>query len=149
MGSLTTKEILTMLEAGTAKSKELGQSHSIAIIDTGGNLVGFIRPEGASLDTIRFAQAKAWTSAATQVPSEFLGPMIQPGSPGFGCNMTEPRMFAIPSGYPITKDGKTFLGGIGTSGGPIPTDVEVSIAALKAGGFKTTGFPNKFAPPKK
>ena len=137
MEELSSKLITDMLTTGLEKAKELGLAQSIAIVDEGGNLRGFIKDEGGKIANIGLAISKAWTAIAFKRPTEQLMDSLQPGAFAYGANIAEPRILPIGGGIPITKDGTSMLGGIGSSGGPVEQDIEICIAALKAGGFKT------------
>ena len=137
MEELTTKEIMSMLEAALAKGKELGVPSAVAVVDVGGNLVGFLRPEGGRIGNIMLAINKAWTAIAMKRPTSMLTPIIQPGEFGYGIHISEPRICPVGGGLPITKDGSQYIGGIGVSGGTIEMDTEMCEAALKSVGFKT------------
>jgi uncharacterized protein GlcG (DUF336 family) len=64
-------------------------------------------------------------------------PIIQPGAMAYGLNVTEPRICAVEGALPITRDGKTYLGGIGVSGGTSEMDRVLWEAVLEAAGFQT------------
>jgi uncharacterized protein GlcG (DUF336 family) len=138
MEELTKKDIMTMLDAATAKCDELGVAlSSIAIMDSGGNLAGFIRPSGTRIGTVSLAINKAWTAIAMMRPSAQVMPLVQPGAVAYGMNITESRICPIEGALPITRDGKTYLGGIGASGGTSKMDLALCEAALEAAGFQT------------
>ena len=63
-------ELANRLMAGAvAKAKEMGIPMSIAICDAAGNLVQFQRMDNASLISMGIAQDKAYSSAATGMPT--------------------------------------------------------------------------------
>ena len=137
MEELTTKDIMTMLESASSKAKELGVPSCTAIMDVGGNLVGFLRPEGGRIGNGTLAINKAWTAIAMKRPTSMLAPIVQPGEFGFGINVSEPRICPVGGALPITRDGENYEGAIGVSGGTVEMDTEMCEAALKAVGFKT------------
>ncbi len=138
MEGLTKKDIMKMLDAASAKCDELGVAvSSIAIVDSGGNLAGFLRPEGGRIATISLATNKAWTAIAMMRPSSQVMPLVQPGAVAYGMNITESRICPIEGALPITRDGKNYLGGIGVSGGTSKMDLALCEAALEAAGFQT------------
>jgi len=137
MEELTTKDIMTMLEAASSKAKELGMPSCIAIMDVGANLVGFLRPEGGRIGNGTLAINKAWTAIAMKRPTSMLASIIQPGEFGYGINVSEPRICPVGGALPIIKDDENYMGAIGVSGGPVEMDIEMCKAALKALGFKT------------
>lgn len=137
MEELTAKEIFTMLEAAQSKAKELGVPSCTAIVDVGGNLVGFLRPEGGRIGNGSLAINKAWTAIAMKRPTSMLAPIVQPGAFGFGINVSEPRICPVGGAFPIIRGEENYLGGIGVSGGTVEMDTEMCKAALEALGFKT------------
>ena len=138
MEGLSKKDIMTMLDAATAKCDELGVAvSSIAIVDSGGHLVGFLRPEGARFGTVSLSINKAWTAIAMMRPSSQVMPLVQPGAVAYGMNITESRICPIEGALPITRDGRHYLGGIGVSGGTSKMDLALCEAALEAAGFQT------------
>ena len=136
MTELGSKTIMAMLEAGLEKSRELGVSESIAIVDDGGNLRGFIKEEGGKIANIGLAINKAWTAIALKRPTDQVASIVQPGAFAYGINVSEPRILPVGGGFPITKDGANFLGGIGGSAGSVEQDIAICLAALDAGEFK-------------
>lgn len=51
-----------MLEAAEKRGEELGVPMTVAIADSGGNLIGLIRMDNAMLCSIQIAQDKAYTA---------------------------------------------------------------------------------------
>lgn len=137
MRELTSEIIMAMLEAGLKKAKEIGVGESIAIVDDGANLRGFIKAEGGKIANIKLAINKAWTAIALKRPTDQVMPILQPGAFAYGINISKPRILPVGGGFPITKDGMDFLGGIGGSAGSVEQDIEICKAALKIADFKT------------
>jgi len=137
MKELSCKVIIEMLKAGLEKARELSVPESIAIVDEGGNLRGFIKEEGGKIANITLAISKAWTAIALKRPTDQLMSIVEPGGFAYGINISEPRILPVGGGFPITKDGINFLGGIGGSAGSVEQDVEICLAALQVGGFMT------------
>ena len=120
-----------MLEAGEKEAEKQGVPMSMAISDTGGNLIAFRRMDNAALFSIRIALDKAFTTVFGKMPTGNFADLYRTGElvPLF----FHERWITFPGGFPIIKNGM-ILGGIGVSGGTIE-DVYVVKAALKAGGF--------------
>ena len=120
-----------MLEAGEKEAEKQGVPMSMAISDTGGNLIAFRRMDNAALFSIRIALDKAFTTVFGKMPTGNFANLYRTGElvPLF----FHERWITFPGGFPIIKNGM-ILGGIGVSGGTIE-DVYVVKAALKAGGF--------------
>src|ERR1700761_5863388 len=62
--------IKTMVAASEAKAKELNVQVTICIVDESGNLLFLEKEDGASLNTLQFAQRKARHAAAYGSPSK-------------------------------------------------------------------------------
>jgi uncharacterized protein GlcG (DUF336 family) len=137
IGSLSYGSALTldvakkMLEAGEKEAEKQGVPMSMAISDSGGNLIALSRMDNAALFSIQIAMDKAFTAVFGKMPTGSLASQYCPG--GLIPLFFHERWITFPGGFPITKNG-TILGGIGVSGG-IVEDVYVAKAALRAGGF--------------
>ena len=120
-----------MLEAGEKEAEKQGVPMSMAISDTGGNLIAFRRMDNAALFSIQIAMDKALTTVFGKMPTGNFANFYRTGelAPLF----FHERWITFPGGFPVIKNG-TILGGIGVSGGTIE-DVYVARAALEAGGF--------------
>jgi homogentisate 1,2-dioxygenase len=128
-------ELASRLMAGAvAKAKEMGIPMSIAISDAAGNLVQFQRMDHASLISLGIAQDKAYSSAATGVPTDALHEFIKGDAPLAAGLVHTPRLVVFGGGYPVIVDG-TVVGAIGVSGGHYSQDMDVGKAALAAAGL--------------
>ena len=129
---LTLKAAQLMLEAAERKSQEMGLSMDIAICDEGGNLLAFHRMLGAKITSIEVAIGKAFTAAATGVPTSKYAEMAGAGKPAFGINVSNAGKFMIVGGgLPIRIDDE-LLGGIGASSGTSEQDTVISQAGIDA-----------------
>jgi uncharacterized protein GlcG (DUF336 family) len=118
-----------MVDAAVAKSRELGVSENVAILDDGGNLKAFARMDGAPILSIEIAQNKAYTALFGVSTQDFFN-FIQ-GDPSLLAGMPAlPRLAAWGGGFPIKVDGE-IVGAIGLSGAPaVQNDVDIAQAAL-------------------
>ena len=105
-----------MVDEALAKSRKLGVTENVAILDDGGNLKAFGRMDGASILCIEIAQNKAYTAlfgVSTQDISNFI-----PGDPSLLAGIpTLARVAAWGGGFPIKVNGEV-VGAIGLSGAP-------------------------------
>ena len=62
-----------MLQAATAKAREIGIPQCIAIVDRGGHLLAFMRMDGAKVLSQWSAIQKAATAGSSAAPSGELG----------------------------------------------------------------------------
>ena len=136
MRELTLDEVRKMMAAANAKAREFGVPHSVAIVDSGGHLRAFERPEGGRIANVDIAIKKAWTAIAFKRPTQMVREILLPDRMAYGLQHTDPRICIVGGGLPIVEKGEC-LGAIGSSAGTIEQDTEVCLAALRAGGFDT------------
>lgn len=117
--------------AAVAKSVEMNKSMSIAVVDDAGLLKAFERMDNASQVSIDIAQNKAFTSAATRLPTHEWHEFIKNDPPLLHGIVHTPRLIIFGGGLPITEGGQV-IGAIGVSGGHYSDDIEVAKAALAA-----------------
>jgi glc operon protein GlcG len=124
---LTDEGARKMLDAAVAKARELGKPAVIAIVDSGGALVAFLRMEGSRFLTSRPTIKKAVTAASHRLPTGFLKPEAELRMVlGMNNELTN-----LPGGLPIIVGGEV-IGGIGIGGPPPDEDVAIAEAALAA-----------------
>ncbi|GIP31740.1 heme-binding protein [Paenibacillus sp. J2TS4] len=132
MVKLTLETAKKLLAAAEQKSRQMGLSSNIAIVDDGGNLIAFQRMDNARIAGIEISKNKAWTSVSMQMPTANLAQSAQPGGPTFGINTTNfGRIVILGGGIPFVRD-KHIVGGIGVSGGSSAQDIEIATAAVQA-----------------
>jgi glc operon protein GlcG len=120
--------IKTMVAASEAKAKELNVEVTICIVDPSGNLLFFEKADGASLNTIEFAQKKARHAAFYGSPSKNAADTVKGGSVEA---MAFPNFFPNQGGLPIRVDGQ-ILGGIAASGAKSEIDEQIAQAGIDA-----------------
>ena len=105
------------LEAG-------GQGAAVAVVDSHGELVAFLRTDGCALASITNAINKAFTAAREGVESGALGERSR--TEGFPLtNFGDPRYIGWGGGVPIVV-ADAVIGAIGVSGLPEEADVELA-----------------------
>ncbi|WP_141336801.1 heme-binding protein [Paenibacillus sp. tmac-D7] len=114
-----------------SKAKELDIKISIAILDDGGNLAGFIKMDGASLISSQLAQNKAYTAVGFGLPTADWYPIIKDTPSLLHGLVHTDRMTIFGGGCPIFIE-EQLVGGIGVSGGTADQDAECAQAALHA-----------------
>lgn len=124
---LTHAGALAILEAAVAKATEIGVPQCIAVVDTGGNLLAFVRMDGAKVLSQRSATRKAVTAASSRAASggmpEDLGAKLAVATDG--------QLINVRGGLPIVVDGHV-VGAIGVGSGTQDQDVAVAEAGLAA-----------------
>ncbi len=120
--------IKTMVVAAEAKAKELNVEVTICIVDESGNLLFLEKADGASLNTIQFAQKKARHAAFYRQPSKEGAEAVKKGNLEV---LSFPDFFPNQGGLPILIDGQ-ILGGIAASGAKSEIDEQVAQAGIDA-----------------
>ena len=131
--TITQVAALHMVAAAVKKAQELGSSISVAVVDCNGVLKAFSRMDSAIIISVRLAQQKAWSAAATRIPSHGLWELVKDDPPLLASLPHQEGMFAAGGGYPIVVGGQV-IGGIGASGGYYTRDqmcAEAGLAALE------------------
>jgi glc operon protein GlcG len=101
-----------------------GQGAAVAVVDSHGELVAFLRTDGCPLASISNAINKAFTAARERVESGALGERSR--TEGFPLtNFGDPRYIGWGGGVPIIVAG-AIIGAIGVSGLPEEADVEMA-----------------------
>jgi glc operon protein GlcG len=120
--------IKTMVAAAEAEAQKRGVEVTICIVDESGNLLFLEKADGASLNTIQFAQKKARHSAFYRSPSKDGADALKKGNLEV---LAFPDFFPNQGGLPIQVDGQT-IGGIAASGAKSEIDEAIAQAALDA-----------------
>lgn len=126
---------LAQADSAIARAKEraaeLGISVSVAVLDSGGNLVAVAREDDAILVSLDMAIGKAYTSVFMRAATGDLTAAVQPGGPFYNFDLAHtPRsLITFAGGHPI---GTPMIGAIGVSGGTAEQDNEVALAGLGA-----------------
>ena len=123
VGSETAKKLIAAVEAEAAKHR---WKMNIAVVDTHGELVAFLRMDGAQIGSIGVSQGKARTAARFRRESRIFYNLYETGHTYV--STLDPTLVASPGGLPLIEGGK-LIGAIGCSGGTGDQDA----AACKAG----------------
>lgn len=131
MGEMTTDLARRAIDLAVAKARETGVPISVAVVDGGRNLTGFLRMDGALLGTIQVAQGKAYTARTVNMETEVLGPLVQPGGPLYGMDAAHnPPLLVFGGGIPIRVGGE-IVGAVGISGGTVDQDISIAKAVIE------------------
>ena len=123
-----------MLKAAMAEGRAMRVALSVAVVDSGGQLVAFERMDAADPVTIGLAQDKAWTALMNRMPTRDLAPLVQPGAEFYGYDsIGRGRTIVFAGGMPLVRDG-VLVGGVGVSGGSVEEDQRAVDAAVAAFG---------------
>lgn len=128
---LTHEGALAVLAGAVARATELGVPQNVTIVDDGGNLLAFVRMDGAKTLSRETSMSKAISAASHRQPTARLDPAneIKLAIAAGG------RLTNLEGGFPIILDGHC-VGGIGVGSGTGAQDCDVALAGLKAIGAK-------------
>jgi uncharacterized protein GlcG (DUF336 family) len=125
--TLTHAGALAVLHGAVGKAAEMGVPQCIAVVDSGGNLLAFVRMDGAKVLSQHTATQKAVTAATTRgatgnAPEDHALKLALAS----GLRVTN-----LKGGLPIVIDGHV-VGGIGVGSGTGDEDVAVAEAGIAA-----------------
>jgi len=128
---MTLDEARRVILAAEAEAKSQGQPMNIAVVDAGGNLVAFVRMDGAWMGSIDIAIKKAWTSRAFDIETKSLSKLAQPGEDFYGIHASnDGRVMIFAGGVPLKRNGAV-VGAVGVSGGMGKQDQAVAEAGAR------------------
>ncbi len=123
---LTHTEAQMILGAIQTECRNTNQGAAIAVVDTHGDLIAFLRMDGCGLPPIQIAINKAYTAAREGIPSKTLGERSQRDIFPM-TNFGELRYVTWGGGLPIIIDG-IVAGAVGVSG--LPEDEDIRLAQI-------------------
>ena len=115
-------------QAAMAEAAKRGWQINIAVVDSGANLVTFLRMDGAQLASIAISEHKARVAVKFRRPTKAFEDAVQKA--GLNYVLTLDDIVASRGGIPLNEDGR-IIGAIGCSGGTGSQD-EVACAAAAA-----------------
>jgi uncharacterized protein GlcG (DUF336 family) len=115
-----------------AAARKLGFEAAVAVVDVTGSLRSFQRSDGAGILPVDVALRKAWTAAASELPTHVWNGFVSDAS--MAPMAALPQMMAVGGGFPLCDNGKV-VGGIGVSGGDPDQDQKAAEQALARVGF--------------
>jgi glc operon protein GlcG len=106
-------EIIQVVVSEFIKRKKTG---IVAVADSHGELISFLRMDGSKLTSISIVTNKAWTAARAQKRTSEIGKTIKDPEKGFDVSYYgDPRITGFGGGVPVIKDGKV-IGSVAVSG---------------------------------
>jgi uncharacterized protein GlcG (DUF336 family) len=111
-----------VLAAAEEEGKKRGWKMNIAVVDTNGELVAFLRTEGAQIASVNISIGKARTAARFRRESRAFYNAYETGH-GYVATL-DPTLVASPGGFPLIDGGK-LVGAIGCSGGTGDQDAAI------------------------
>lgn len=129
---LTLAAARAIVTAVQEEARAIGVAMSVAVVDSGDQLVAFERMDGADLVGIRLAHDKAWTALVNRMSTGDLPPITQPGTEFFGYHTVNAgRTIIFAGGLPLERDG-VLVGAVGVSGGDSAQDQRAAEAGVRA-----------------
>ena len=129
---LELEDVKTILAGAETEARKIGVDMDIAVVDDGGNLLGFCRMDRAKITSIQIAIDKAFTAAGTRKPTREYKTVGAPNGPAFGIHVSNQGRFVIfGGGVPIIVDGEC-IGAVGCSSGSPEQDEQVAQAGIDA-----------------
>ncbi len=116
-----------ILGAAEAEAKKRNWKMNIAVVDPNGDLIHFVRMDGAQLASITISQGKARTAARYRRPTQVFYNLYEAGHAFAGT--LDPTLVASPGGFPLIENGR-LIGAIGCSGGTGDQDAVVCKAGV-------------------
>jgi uncharacterized protein GlcG (DUF336 family) len=104
----------SLIQAAAAEAAKRGWAMDIAVVDSGGNLVAFLRMDGAQLASIPISEHKARVAVKYRRPTKALEDAVQKLDLKYIMSLDD--VIASRGGIPLIEDGK-IIGAIGCSGG--------------------------------
>lgn len=127
---LSHRDAQTIIAAIAAELERTGQGAAVAVADTHGELLAFLRTDGCGLPPITIAQNKAYTAAREGIPSKLLGERSR--DEGFPMtNFGELRYVSWGGGVPVIVNGEV-VGAVGVSGLPEAEDMRLAALGVQA-----------------
>jgi glc operon protein GlcG len=126
---LTAEDVHRVLGAAVEHARQIGVPMGIAVVDTSGSLVGYIRMDGAFNHAEHTAISKAYTSASVRRPTHDMA--IPPDIANSIALASGGRFTTLPGGIPLVREGLV-VGAIGVGGGTGEQDIEVAEAGRQA-----------------
>jgi uncharacterized protein GlcG (DUF336 family) len=134
VAGLTLAAARRMIDAVERTARELRVALSVAVVDSGDQLVAFARMDAADLVSIDLARDKAFSALVNRMPTRDLAPLVQPGAEFYGYDsVAGGRMIVFAGGMPLERNG-VLVGAVGVSGGDAAQDQQAADAAVAAFG---------------
>ena len=112
----------SLIQAAAAEATRRGWAMNIAVVDSGANLVAFLRMDGAQLASIAISEHKARTAAKFRRPTKVIEKAVQESDMKYMLTLDD--VVASRGGIPLIEEGK-IIGAIGCSGGTGSQDEDV------------------------
>lgn len=110
------------------RALQMQKAAAIAVTDAHGDLLYFVRMDGAPVSSIQIAINKAWTAARERKPTREIGDKVKHPEKGHDiAYYGDPRYVGWGGGLPIWKNGQV-VGAVAVSG--LSSNEDVALATL-------------------
>jgi uncharacterized protein GlcG (DUF336 family) len=129
---LELSDVKNILAGAETEAIHIGVDMDIAVVDDGGQLLGFLRMDRAKVTSIQIAIDKAFTAAGTRKPTRDYKTVGAVDGMAFGINTSHQGRFTIyGGGVPIIIDGEC-VGAVGCSSETPEQHEQVAQAGINA-----------------
>jgi glc operon protein GlcG len=125
---LSHSDALKIVDTIRAELEKEGKGAAIAVTDSQGELLAFLRTDGCKLPSVNIAINKAFTAAREMKPSRAIGESSRSQNYPM-TNFGDLRYTAWGGGVPIVYEGQV-VGAVGVSG--LPEEEDMVLAAIGA-----------------
>jgi uncharacterized protein GlcG (DUF336 family) len=130
--SITLKQAQRALTAAHEAAVQHNVKMNIAIVDSGANLVTFLRMDDAWLGSLDISIKKAKTARFFDMNTGEIGKLSQPGGPLFNIEHSNGGLITFHGGIPFRNKVGAVIGAIGVSGDTVENDHTVAQAGADA-----------------
>jgi uncharacterized protein GlcG (DUF336 family) len=123
---ITAERAGALIQEAVAEATKKGWPMNVAVVDSGANLVAFLRMDGAQLASIPIAEHKARTAAKFRRPTRAFEDAVQKFD--FKYILSLDDAIASRGGIPLIEGGK-IIGAVGCSGGTGSQDEAICTVA--------------------
>ncbi|MFZ0953664.1 MAG: heme-binding protein [Candidatus Sulfotelmatobacter sp.] len=112
------------------KASQMQKAASVAVADVHGDLICFVRMDGAPVSSIRIAMNKAWTAARERKPTREIGEKVKHPEKGHDiAYYGDPNYVGWGGGIPVWKNSEV-VGAVAVSG--LSSNEDIALATLGA-----------------
>jgi len=127
---VSSQEAFALIGKAVEEVAKMNKNIAVAVTGPEGELISFLRMDGANAASSQIAQSKAYTSARDCKSTKAQGEFMRDAKREQGY-WTDARITGFGGGLPIIQNGKV-IGAIGVSGLSEEEDERVAIEAIKS-----------------
>lgn len=130
IAKVSADEALRLVSKAVEEAEKINKNIAIAVVGPEGELISFLRMDGANAASSQIAQSKAYTSARDCKSTKAQGEFMRDAKREQGY-WTDTRITGFGGGLPIIQNGKV-IGAIGVSGLSEEEDERVANEAIES-----------------